>query len=184
MGIPTRPTVDREASVGDDADPVGLVDAVALAQVPEAVPEMPAPSNSGVGTEAPETPPVAGDSPLIVAPAPMVELPAEHAVVVVVAAVIEPGDKPLEAEGLTPGVASSVAPSGIPVAATDVPGPMPSGEVMPMGAAIPVLTALWAKAVLNPETDKTNATTTACLNSASQIWMARWLRRRPGRVAP
>jgi hypothetical protein len=169
IGIPTRPTVEREAIVGEDADPVGLDEAVALAQVPEAVPEMPAPSKSGVGAEVPETPPVAGDSPLIVEPLPMVELPAEHAVVVVVAVVIEPGDELLEADGLTPGVASSVAPSGIPVAVTGAPGPIPSGEVMPIGATMPVLTALWAKAVLNPKADKTNTTITARLIGASQI---------------
>jgi hypothetical protein len=34
--------------------------------------------------------------------------------------------------GLTPGVLSSVAPSGMPVGATGAPGPMPSGEVAPM----------------------------------------------------
>jgi hypothetical protein len=161
-GTPTRPTADREAIVGEDADPVGLDDAVALAQVPEAVPEMPAPSNSGVGAEVPENPPVAGDSPLIVMAVPMVELPVEHAVVVVVAVAVEPSDGLFEVDGLTPGVASSVAPSGIPVAATGAPGPMPSGEVMPIGACMPVLTALWAKAALNPEADKTNATITAC----------------------
>lgn len=37
--------------------------------------------------------------------------------------------------GLTPGVASSVAPIGIPIGATGEPGPMPSGEVIPSGDA-------------------------------------------------
>jgi hypothetical protein len=41
--------------------------------------------------------------------------------------------------GLTPGVLSSVAPKGMPVAATGEPGPMPSGEVAPMlGTGLPI----------------------------------------------
>jgi len=175
MGIPTRPTVDREASVGEEADAVGLDDAVALAQVPDAVPAMPAPSNSGVGADVPMTAPVAGDSPLIALPVPTVELPnpdvavctdpsaPEHAV----ADMVEPKSTPLEAEGLTPGVANSVAPRGIPVGATGAPAPMPSGDVMPMGAAMPVPTALWANAAGSPVVDRTNTSIARRLMGAS-----------------
>ena len=38
--------------------------------------------------------------------------------------------------GLRPGVASSVAPSGMPTGGTADPAPMPSGEVMPSGEAV------------------------------------------------
>jgi hypothetical protein len=175
IGIPRRPTADPEPSVGEDADPVGLEDAMPLIHVPDAVPAMPAPSNSGVGADVPDTAPIAEDSPLIGVPVPTVELPnpdvpvcidpsvPEHAVAVVIEPVdIEPRGEMLEVVGLTPGVASSVAPSGIPVAATGAPGPMPSGEVMPIGGARPVPTAVWADAVPNPETDNTNAIVTAC----------------------
>jgi hypothetical protein len=165
MGIPTRPTVDREAIVGEDADPVGLDDAVMLEQVPDAVPAMPAPSNSGVGADVPDTAPVAGDSPFIALVAPTVEFPnpdaavcidpctLEHAVVVV----DEPRGVPLEAVGLTPGVASSVAPSGIPVAPTGAPGPIPSGEVTPSEAGAPVTMPTWANAGLEHNKPETTA---------------------------
>src|SRR5437879_5978292 len=53
-----------------------------------------------------------------------------HVVTVLVAGVI--GDVP-DIVGLTPGVASSVAPMGILVRATGEPGPTPSGDVMPSG---------------------------------------------------
>jgi hypothetical protein len=49
--------------------------------------------------------------------------------------------------GLTPGEAISVAPSGMPVPPTPLLGPMPSGEVAPtvgVGAAIPVTCAMAA----------------------------------------
>src|SRR5882757_6858677 len=51
MGMPTRPTVERELRPGDEADAVGLEDAVVvlLAHVPEAVPDRPVLSNRGVG---------------------------------------------------------------------------------------------------------------------------------------
>jgi hypothetical protein len=155
-GIPTRPTVDREASEGEDADPAGLDEAAVLAQVPDAVPEMPAPSNSAVGADVPDTAPVAGDSPFIAPVAPTVELPnpdapvcidppmLEHAEVVVV--MLE--GMPAEALGLTPGVASSVAPSGIPVAPTGALGPIPSGEVTPSVPGAPVIIPTWANAGL------------------------------------
>ena len=175
IGIPTRPTVDRKASVSEEADAVGLDNAAALAQVPDAVPAMPAPSNSAVGADVPMTAPVAGDSPLIALPVPTVELPNPAVAVCtdpnapehVVADMVEPKSKPLEADRLTPGVANSVAPRGIPVGATGAAAPMPSGDVMPMGAAIPVPTALWANAAGSPVADRTNTSITRRLIGAS-----------------
>jgi len=175
IGIPTRPTVDRKAIVGEEADAVGLDNAAALAQVPDAVPAMPAPSNSGVGADVPMTAPVAGDSPLIALPVPTVELPNPDVAVCidpsapehVVADMVEPRSTPLEADELTPGVANSVAPSGIPVGATGTPAPMPSGDVMPMGAAMPVPTALWANAAGSPVVDRTNTNIARRLMGAS-----------------
>lgn len=132
-GMPTRPTVDREPRPGDEADAVGLDDAVVvLAHVPEAVPAMPRLSNKGVG---------AAVAPVMVLLVLAIEVPAlefprlEHAV----AAVIEPRADVPAAPGLMPGVANSVAPSGIPVAPTAAPGPIPSGEVTPSGAGAPVI---------------------------------------------
>lgn len=142
IGIPTRPTVLGEPIVGDEADVVGLDDGVvAVAQVP--VPAIPVPSNSGVGAEVPDIAPVAEDSPgsepgtppgefpvavAVVCIAPMVLEHAEGVVIVIAVEAEEPEDI-----GLTPGVASSVAPSGTPVTPTGAAAPIPSGEVMPSG---------------------------------------------------
>jgi hypothetical protein len=134
MGMPTRPTVDRVPRAGEEADAVGLedVDVVPLAQVPEAVPDTPILSNRGVGA-------IVAPVMTVLAPAievPVLEFPGleedgwtdapipEH----VEAVVIEPRADVPAAAGLTPGVDSSVAPSGTPVAPTGAPGPMPSGE--------------------------------------------------------
>ena len=143
--MPTRPTVDRVPRVGEEADAVGLEDAVvvSLTQVPEAVPDTPMPSNRGVGAIV---------VPVMTVLEPAIEVPAlgfpgleadgwadapipEH----VEAAVIEPSADVPAAAGLTPGVDSSVAPSGTPVAPTGAPGPMPSGEVTPSEAGAPVI---------------------------------------------
>lgn len=144
IGIPTRPTVLREPIVGDEADVVGLDDGVvAVAQVPDAVPAIPVPSNSGVGAEVPDIAPVAEDCPgsepgtppgefpvavAVVRIAPMVLEHAEGVVIVIAVEAEEPEDI-----GLTPGVASSVAPSGTPVTPTGAAAPIPSGDVMPSG---------------------------------------------------
>src|SRR4030088_166352 len=75
---------------------------------------------------------------------------AEAPILEPVPAVMEPrGDVPA-AVGPTPGVAISVAPSGIPVTPTDAPVPIPSGEVKPSGTGAPVPTLTWAHAVLQP----------------------------------
>jgi hypothetical protein len=53
----------------------------------------------------------------------------------------------LDGGGLRPGVASSVAPIGMPTGGTADPGPMPSGDVIPSGGgAAPT----WANAVPQP----------------------------------
>lgn len=143
-GIPTRPTVVREPMAGDEADAVGLDDAVvAVAHVPDAVPAIPAPSNSGVGAEVPDMAPVAEDSPGSEPAVPFVGFPTPEAAVCIAPMVLEHAEGvviviALEAEepdviGLTPGVASSVAPSGRPVPPTGAAAPIPSGEVIPSG---------------------------------------------------
>jgi hypothetical protein len=140
-GIPARPTVAREPIVGDEAEEVGPDAVVAVAHVPEAVPAIPVPSNSGVGAEVPEIAPVAEDSPGIEPAVPPVELPMPEVTVCIAPMVLEHAEGvviALEADelgviGLTPGVASSVAPSGTPVTPTGAAAPIPSGEVMPRG---------------------------------------------------
>ncbi|HEY2502418.1 MAG TPA: hypothetical protein VGI68_13630 [Mycobacterium sp.] len=142
IGIPARPTVAREPMVGDEAEEFGLDDAVAaLAHVPDAVPAMPVPSNSGVGADVPEIAPVAEDSPWSEPAVPPVELLMPEVAVCIAPMVLEHAEGvviALEAEeldviGLTPGVASSVAPSGTPVTPTGAAAPIPSGEVIPSG---------------------------------------------------
>ncbi|QPF92998.1 hypothetical protein [Bradyrhizobium commune] len=153
--------------VGDEADVVGLDDGVAaVPQVPDAVPAIPVPSNSGVGAEVPDIAPVAEDSPGSEPGAPLGEFPVpvvvvcivpmvlEHAEGVVV--VIEVGAEELDDIGLTPGVASSVAPSGTPVTPTGAAAPIPSGDVMPSGA-VPMPTC--AKAAPKSHNDQTVAAT-------------------------
>jgi hypothetical protein len=158
-GIPALPPADcAPRPVGEEAEAVGLEEAAVapLTQVPEAFPERPAASNKGVGAGVPPImapPDVIG---FIAVEVPMPEVPGmevegcadapmpEHAA----AALIEPsGDVPATDE-LMPGVASSVAPSGIPVAPTGAPGPMPSGEVTPSVEGAPVIMPTWAKAGL------------------------------------
>jgi hypothetical protein len=131
-GIPTMPTDDPgpiDEAKGADA----VADAV---QVPGAVALMPPPSKSAV----PDSPgielPIPADAPVtglpVPAGAPVVGLP--------MAADAGADEAPAHAApimgaapdviGLTPGVASSVAPMGIPVCPTGALG-MPSGDVMP-----------------------------------------------------
>ncbi|WP_157450394.1 hypothetical protein [Bradyrhizobium sp. ARR65] len=128
--------------VGDEAEEIGLDDAVAaLAHVPDAVPAIPVPSNSWVGADVPEIAPVAEDSPGSEPAVPPVELLMTEVAVCIAPIVLEHAEGvviALEAEeldviGLTPGVASSVAPSGTPVTPTGAAAPIPSGEVVPSG---------------------------------------------------
>jgi hypothetical protein len=140
-GIPTRPTPDTEPiPVGDEADAVGdPTGPLAMAgQVPDAVPAMPPPSKTVLElaelaesalAEQKVARPLAGSS----------------------------GVTP-DVIGLTPGDASSVAPSGMPVGATGALGPMPSGDVMPSGeGAIP---PICAEAGAEPSNAAAIATTT------------------------
>ena len=145
IGIPARPTVLREPMVGDEADAFGPDNAVAaLAHVPDAVPAIPVPSNSGVGADVPDIAPVAEDSPGSEPAVPPVELPMPEVAVCIAPMVLEHAEgavialKPDEFAviGLTPGVASSVAPSGTPVTPTGAAAPIPSGEVMPSGGVM------------------------------------------------
>lgn len=139
--------------VGEEADAVGLEEAVAvpLAHVPEAFPDRPAESNKGVGAGvAPVMAPLAviefampevpGMEVVDCADAPM----PEHAD----ASVIDPNAAVPATDELMPGVASSVAPSGMPVGPTGAPGPIPSGEVTPNVEGAPVIMPTWANAGL------------------------------------
>lgn len=169
IGIPTRRTVLREPMVGDEADVVGLDDGVvAVAHVPDAVPAIPVPSNSGVGAEVPDIAPVTEDSPGSEPAAPFAELAISVAVVCIPRMVLEHAEDvviviALEADGLdviglTPGVASSVAPSGTPVTPSGAAAPIPSGEVMPSGGVTaPMPTCANAAPTLH--NDQTVATT-------------------------
>jgi hypothetical protein len=123
-GIPTMPTDDPgpiDEAIGGNA----VADA---AQVPGAAAIIPPPSKSAL--------PMPGEPPAVELPmalgATVIELPmaagagADEAPTHVVPIM---GAAP-DVIGLTPGVASSVAPMGIPVCPTGAPG-MPSGDVMP-----------------------------------------------------
>jgi hypothetical protein len=121
--MPARPTADNPIPVGDEADAAGppAEPLVVAAHVPDAVPPRPPPSKIVLEPDVPGF-------------AMPVELPSalapEHAVAPPIAGTT--GDAP-DVIGLTPGNASSVAPSGIPVGATGAAGPMPSGDVMASG---------------------------------------------------
>jgi hypothetical protein len=170
-GIPTRPTVDREAIAGEEADAVGLDAPAAVAHVPEADPATPAPSNSGVGADVPDAAPIVGDIPLMA-----LLVPEEHAV----EAVIAPNGVGPAAVWLTPGVASSVAPSGIPVAPTAAAGPIPSGEVMPRAGVVVAPTC--AEAAPSSKSDQARA----AINMAfiGSVLLSFALEQRAGPAAP
>ncbi len=167
-GIPTRPTVDcAPRPVGEEAEAVALDDVIAVppAHVPDAFPDMPVESNKGVGAGVPDImapvlviafgvgevtmPDVPGMEVVGCAEAPIPEQAVE--------AVIEPSAAVPTGGVLTPGVASSVAPSGIPVVPTAAPGPNPSGEVTPSGAGAPVIMPTWAKAGTPPSKEQATA---------------------------
>ena len=123
-GIPTMPTDDPgpiDEAIGGDA----VADA---AQAPDAVPIIPPPSKTALPRAAD---PPAAELPMVLG-ATVIELPmavgagADEAPTHVVPIM---GAAP-DVIGLTPGVASSVAPMGIPVCPTGAFG-MPRGDVMP-----------------------------------------------------
>jgi hypothetical protein len=131
-GIPAGPTVDpgpMDEAKGGDA----VADA---AQVPGAVSLMPPPSKSAVLDSPVIKLPVPADAPVIGLP-----MPADAPVIGPPMPADTPADEapahgaPIKGAapdvvGLTPGVASSVAPRGIPVCPTGALG-VPSGDVMP-----------------------------------------------------
>jgi hypothetical protein len=131
-GIPAGPTVDpgpMDEAKGGDA----VADA---AQVPGAVALMPPPSKSAVLDSPVIKLPVPADAPVIGLP-----MPADAPVIGPPMPADTPADEapahgaPIKGAapdvvGLTPGVASSVAPRGIPVCPTGALG-VPSGDVMP-----------------------------------------------------
>jgi hypothetical protein len=129
-GIPTMPTDDpgpiEEASGGD-----AVADAV---QVPGAVAPIPPPSKSVVLDSPCTELPIPADAPVIGLPIPadaaVVELPMAAGAGEAPAHVAPIKGAAPDVVGLTPGVASSVAPRGIPVCPTGALG-MPSGDVMP-----------------------------------------------------
>jgi len=140
-GTPTIPT--------DDPGPIDEArgaDAVADgAQAPGALAAIPPPSKGGAVPDVPVTePPVPADAPVtglpMAADVPVSELPmAADGGADETPPHVAPsnGDAP-DVVGLTPGVASSVAPRGIPVCPTGAFG-MPSGDVRPSGGRGEVL---------------------------------------------
>jgi len=70
--------------------------------------------------------------------------------------------------GLTPSDVTSVAPSGIPVAPTDPPAPIPSGEVTPSEGVAVVGSSTWANAGHNK--DQAVAKINNGLMKDSPIW--------------
>jgi hypothetical protein len=133
--MPTRLTDEAEPiPVGDEADMAGPAKEVPLvpAQIPDAVPVVPPPSNTEIELDVsamfvPDVVPVelGGEPKDVCGSEPPMP---EHRLLVTSAC----GDVPDIVE-LTPGEASSVAPKGTPVGATGEPGPIPSGVVMPSG---------------------------------------------------
>lgn len=142
-GIPARPTVDAELiPLGDDADAAGDPDGVLTmgAQVPDALPSSPPPSKTVLDADVPAAAEPMPEDAVVELPIPGEACEGKPPAHVAVTPVAEPrGDTP-DAIGLTPGDASSVAPSGIPVGATGEPGPTPSGDVIPSGdGLLPVI---------------------------------------------
>jgi hypothetical protein len=133
-GMPRRLTDDVDPiPVEGVADPADGAPAVP-AQVPEALPEVPPPSNIVVEPTVPAVDiPVLKEVPDIEVPMPGdacgSEPPAPEQVAM--PPIASPsGDAP-DVSGLTPDDVSSVAPIGILVGATGEPGPTPSGDVIP-----------------------------------------------------
>jgi hypothetical protein len=157
-GIPTRATDDPvPMPLGDEADPAGPAKEppAATPHVPEAVPVIPPPSNTGALADTPVLDTMLPDEPLIELSIPeevvVPEIPEEGVpetavpkdacgseppmpahVVVAIGAI---GDVP-DVIGLKPGDAISVAPSGKPVGGTGALAPKPSGVVKPSGDGV------------------------------------------------
>ena len=157
-GIPAEPTGEPGEANGGDA----VADA---AQVPCALALMPPPSNGAL----PDSPGVALAMPtMLVEPAIPADAPSIGlAVGVELPMAADAGDVPAhaaptkgaapDAVGLTPGVASSVAPRGIPVCPTGALG-MPSGDAMPKAGSGETLMRACALAELQPRSTAAIAT--------------------------
>jgi hypothetical protein len=156
-GIPTGPT-EEPAPIDDANGGDAVVDA---AQIPGALAVMPPPSKG----EEPDNPielPAAGSAPVVGLPAAgEVPIPADAPVdELAVKADAGAGETPahiapIKGEapavvGLTPGLASSVAPMGIPVCPTGAFG-MPNGEVMPSAGSGDTFMRVCAYAEPQPE---------------------------------
>jgi hypothetical protein len=156
-GTPARPTVEREPiMLGEDADAAACdpEPPVASAHEPEGMPV------GACGVE-PTMPEQAVNPPIV-----------------------EPSGEVPDMIGLTPGVPSSVAPNGIPIGPTAVPGPRPSGDVTPSGAIGTVpMPPTWAKAQLQLNRVAAVAIHRGFISFSLGIGRAE-LRPPPDRVAP
>ena len=162
-GIPVRPAVEREPIMpGEEAD------ATACDPEPSVVPAH-GPEDIGMPEACGIEPPM---------PEHEVRLP-----------MVEPSGS--EIIGFTPGVPSSVAPSGIPMEPTAAPGPRPSGDVTPSGASGDVpIAPTWAKA--HPQPRRVAATVAIHRRFILSLQVFRvpkafgvpTLRRQAGRAAP
>jgi hypothetical protein len=126
----------------------GLTPPTAISVEPNGIPTRPTndvkPVPDGVtligAGPAREPPPLAEQLPDALAARPaLVPMPADAA------------DEAAHIGGLTPGVASSVAPIGMPVGATGEPGPSPSGVVEPSGEPEMLIPAVCARAAPQPK---------------------------------
>jgi hypothetical protein len=159
-GIPTRPTVDREPSMpGEEADAAACEPDPSVAPAHE-------PEDMGMPEEV-----CGGDTPM---PGQAVKLP-----------IVEPSGEVPEIIGLTPGVPSSVAPSGIPMGPTAAPGPRPSGDVTPIGASgVVPIPPTWAKAQLQPKSAAAAVAIHRRFISSLLVFGLPGLRPRAGPAAP
>jgi hypothetical protein len=136
-----------------------------LAQVPEAVPTFPPPSNTVDETGVPDVDtPVPTELPVIgLVPDKLPAIDSMCEQVLVPSAAGPSGNTP-DVIGLTPAEFSSVVPRGIPVPGTAGAGPMPSGEVMPSGAGVDDVPPICAEAEPHPKTAVTIAALVAVTN--------------------
>jgi hypothetical protein len=137
IGMPILPTDGTEPiPVSNEVEAPGPAKEPVVAQVPDALPVIPPPSKTefvvlGIAAIEPPAPSDAPDEALSPKDACGIDPPIPpHVATLLVKGLM--GDVP-DVVGLTPGVASSVAPIGIPVGATRDPRPMPSGDVILRG---------------------------------------------------
>jgi hypothetical protein len=137
IGMPVLPTDGTEPiPVNNEIEAPGPAKEPVVAQAPDALPVMPPPSKTAfvlldIAVIEPLAPSDASDDALSPKEACGIDppIPAHVATLLVKGPM---GDVP-DVIGLTPRVASSVAPIGIPVGATGAPRPIPSGDVTPRG---------------------------------------------------